>query len=361
MRSKLTKPKKRVQRAGNDHQSQSKAPKGHGHAKRDEVFDLIPAPVVVMDRDHTILNLNQTAAQAARRPLEECIGLKFWDLFDNPGCRAGTCAAAQAVRTRAVATGEARPKIQGVELPVRVVAAPRFNANHEVVGVVEVIHNASEEDRLNVEILRLVEAARAGQLSERGKIAGFESTQRELLSGINAMLEAVVTPLNVAADYVDRISKGDIPPQITDTYHGEFNTIKNNLNTLISATNDITQAAEEIAHGNLMVVVRERSAQDKLMQALISMVAGLTRTVTEIRGIAREVASARRSIRPRSTCRMAPARRPPPPRRPLPPWKKWFPISSRMRITRSRPTGSRPNPPRMRRRAESVCWEQSRR
>jgi methyl-accepting chemotaxis protein len=33
----------------------------------------------------------------------------------------------------------------------------------------------------------------------------------------------VITPLNVSAKYVDQISKGDIPPQITDTYHGDFN------------------------------------------------------------------------------------------------------------------------------------------
>ena len=270
MRSKLTKAENEVQSRGNGRQSLPAVRARRDRAKRDEVFDLIPVPVVMMDRDHTILNLNPTAAQAAGKPLEDCIGLKFWDLFDSPGCRAGTCAAAQAIRTGAVATGEARPKVQGVEMPVRVVAAPRFDAGHEVIGVVEVIHSASEENRLNLEILRLVEAARGGQLSERGRVGDFQSTQRELLEGINAMLEAVISPLNVAANYVDRISKGDLPPQITDTYHGEFNTIKNNLNALIGAMNDVTHAAEEIAQGNLTVAVRERSAQDKLMQALSS-------------------------------------------------------------------------------------------
>src|ERR1039458_6187038 len=70
----------------------------------------------------------------------------------------------------------------------------------------------------------------------------FVSVER----GVNAILDAVITPLNVAANYVDRISKGDVPSPITDTYQGEFNTIKNNLNTLIVAMNDITRAAEEI-------------------------------------------------------------------------------------------------------------------
>jgi len=68
---------------------------------------------------------------------------------------------------------------------------------------------------------------------------------------------------------VDQISKGEIPAQITDIYHGDFNLIKNNLNTLIVAMNDITSAAEEISNGNLTVTIRERSPQDKLMQALV--------------------------------------------------------------------------------------------
>ena len=292
----IAKAKTGAQQHGNDRRAVSRADSRREATGRDDIFDLIPAPVVVMDRDHTIVNLNQGAAQAAGRSVEDCIGAKFWDLFDNPGCRAGTCAAAQAMRTGAVSSGEARPLVQGKELPVRVVAAPRYDANHQVIGAVEIVHDASEENRLNLEILRLAEAASGGKLSERGRSGDFHSTQGELLKGINAMLDAVIGPLNMAADYVDRLSKGDIPPQITDTYNGDFNSIKNNLNTLIGATSEVTRAAEEIARGNPAVVVRERSAQDKLMQALISMVAGLTRTVTEVRGIAGEVASASQAI-----------------------------------------------------------------
>ena len=41
--------------------------------------------------------------------------------------------------------------------------------------------------------------------------------------GVNETLDAVIGPLNVTAGYVDRISKGDIPPKITDHYNGDFN------------------------------------------------------------------------------------------------------------------------------------------
>ena len=149
---------------------------------------------------------------------------------------------------------------------------------------------------LQKELARLTDASKEGKLAERGNQDQFQGAYAGIVRGVNAILDAVITPLNVAANYVDRISKGDVPSPITDTYQGEFNTIKNNLNTLIVAMNDVTRAAEEIAQGNLTVTVRERSAQDKLMQALIAMVAGLTRTVTDIRSIAGEVSSASQSI-----------------------------------------------------------------
>ncbi|MGA2185503.1 MAG: methyl-accepting chemotaxis protein, partial [Bryobacteraceae bacterium] len=142
----------------------------------------------------------------------------------------------------------------------------------------------------------LAKAAVEGKLATRADASKHGGDYRKIVEGVNSTLDSVIGPLNVAANHVDRISKGDIPPQITDTYQGDFNAIKNNLNTLIVAMNDITRAAEEIAHGDLTVTVRERSAQDKLMQALSSMVAGLTRTVSEIRGIAGEVASASQAI-----------------------------------------------------------------
>jgi methyl-accepting chemotaxis protein len=142
----------------------------------------------------------------------------------------------------------------------------------------------------------LSKAAVEGKLGTRADATKHQGDFRKIVQGVDDCLDAVIGPLNVAAKYVDLISKGDVPAQITDIYQGDFNTIKNNLNTLIIAMNDITKAAEEISNGNLTVVIRERSPQDKLMQALSAMVSGLTRTVSNIRTIAGEVAAASQSI-----------------------------------------------------------------
>jgi len=145
-------------------------------------------------------------------------------------------------------------------------------------------------------LVRVTNAAKEGKLTERAHPDLVQGAYADIARGVNAILDAVIEPLNVSAKYVELISKGDIPAQITDTYYGDFNAIKNNLNVLIVAMNDITNAAEEIANGNLTVSLRERSPQDKLMQALSSMVGGLTQTVSDIRAIAGEVSAASQSI-----------------------------------------------------------------
>jgi methyl-accepting chemotaxis protein len=173
--------------------------------------------------------------------------------------------------------------------------AQTYKGDHEKMK--QAVNNvATALQGLQQELARLSEAANAGQLSERGRHDKFQGAYAEIVRGVNSVLDAVIAPLNVAANYVDRISKGDIPSQITDTYQGDFNTIKTNLNMLVVAMNDITRAAEEISRGNLTVSIQERSQHDKLMQALHTMVSDLTRTVSEIRTIAGEVSSASQAI-----------------------------------------------------------------
>jgi methyl-accepting chemotaxis protein len=145
-------------------------------------------------------------------------------------------------------------------------------------------------------LVRLTDAAKEGNLAERGHPELVPGAYADIVRGVNALLDAVIAPLNVSAKYVEQISKGDIPAPITDVYHGDFNLIKNNLNTLIEAMNEITTAAQQISSGNLTVELKERSPEDKLMRALTTMVGGLTRTVAEIRAIAGEVSAASQSI-----------------------------------------------------------------
>jgi methyl-accepting chemotaxis protein len=137
----------------------------------------------------------------------------------------------------------------------------------------------------------LIQSAGAGNLAVRADDSRHQGDFRKIVTGFNQTLDAIITPLTMSAEYVERISTGDMPPIITDTYHGDFNTIKNNLNVLIEALNRITASAREIAQGNLMVELRERSYNDEMMKALITMVSQLISVIGDVKTAADNVAA----------------------------------------------------------------------
>ena len=137
----------------------------------------------------------------------------------------------------------------------------------------------------------LAKAAVDGKLATRADASKHQGDFQKIVAGVNDTLDAVIGPLNVAAEYVDRISKGDMPKIISDNYNGDFNDIKNNLNVLIEATNGITENAKKVSHGNLMVELKKRSENDDLMESLAAMVAKLKEVVMEVQSAADNVAS----------------------------------------------------------------------
>ncbi|MFZ6031123.1 MAG: methyl-accepting chemotaxis protein [Chloroflexota bacterium] len=98
---------------------------------------------------------------------------------------------------------------------------------------------------------RLTQAAVDGKLSTRGDASKFRGGYREIVQGVNNTLDAVIGPLNVAAEYMERIAKGNIPQPISDTYHGDFNEIKNSLNTCIAAVNLLVADADLLARAGV--------------------------------------------------------------------------------------------------------------
>lgn len=135
---------------------------------------------------------------------------------------------------------------------------------------------------INNEIKTLVDSAVSGKLSIRGNPEAINFEFREIVVGINATLDAVIKPLNVAATYVDRISKGDIPEKITEQYQGDFNAIKDNLNQCIEATNmlitDANKLAAAAAEGRLDV----RAEADKHYGHFRKVVEGMNNTLENV-------------------------------------------------------------------------------
>jgi methyl-accepting chemotaxis protein len=126
------------------------------------------------------------------------------------------------------------------------IAANFRQINHSLHSCIEAIHALVDDAGM------LADAAVEGRLSTRVDVSKHGGDFAKVVEGMNRTLDSVIDPLNMAALYVNRISKGDIPDKNTDIYNGDFNDIKNNLNTCIDAVNALiedtrmlTEAARE--------------------------------------------------------------------------------------------------------------------
>jgi len=109
---------------------------------------------------------------------------------------------------------------------------------------------------LNDEIQMLIVAVTEGKLDVRADSAGYSGAWNGMITGMNGLVDAFVAPINVTAEYVERISKGDIPQKITDTYLGDFNEIKNNLNNCIDVMNGLLNET------NMLIEATQRGQLD---------------------------------------------------------------------------------------------------
>jgi methyl-accepting chemotaxis protein len=134
------------------------------------------------------------------------------------------------------------------------------------------------------EAKRLSEAAVEGKLQTRGNPDLVSLEFRPIVEGVNATLDAVIGPLNVAAEYVDRISKGDIPAKITDTYHGDFNEIKNNLNQCIDAVNALVADAAMLSKAAMDGKLATRADATKHQGDFQKVVKGVNDTLDAVIG-----------------------------------------------------------------------------
>ncbi|MFM8322886.1 MAG: methyl-accepting chemotaxis protein [Chloroflexota bacterium] len=148
----------------------------------------------------------------------------------------------------------------------------------------------------------LNQAAMDGRLSARGNPAKFKGAFRQVIEGMNNTLEGVIVPINAAAAYVDSISRGEVPPQISQRYYGDFDVLKENLNRmgqrLREMLNSIAANASDLnsAAAEILASTTQQASGASEQSAAISQT---TTTVQEMKtiteqasGQAQEVASA---------------------------------------------------------------------
>ncbi len=143
---------------------------------------------------------------------------------------------------------------------------------------------------LTVETNRLAAWARDGALTQRGDAHRFDGAFRDLVQGMNQMMDAVAAPISASAEALQRLASRDMSVRMDGAYQGQYATIKDALNqateNLDEALSGVATAAREVADASGQI----RTGSETLA-ASASAQAG---SLEEIGGALQELASSAR-------------------------------------------------------------------
>jgi len=230
-------------------------------------LDCMPAPAMIIDNDFNVLYINELGAKVGGKVASQVVGSKCYDHFKTGDCKTPDCACYQAITGGRQATREsAAHPLPGLDLDISYTGVPIKDAAGKVIGVFEVV----------TDLTAVKTAARQAK-----KVADYQEHETAKL-----------------VDGLDKLSRGDLEFVLAteaaddDTRGAKatFDAIATAVNTSVAATRKISEAAKQVADGDLTVQIRERSEHDELMLALRAMVEKLSEVVTEVKAAADNVA-----------------------------------------------------------------------
>jgi methyl-accepting chemotaxis protein len=153
--------------------------------------------------------------------------------------------------------------------------------------------------QLTNELQKLIQDAKNGLLDNRGDADKFEGVYREIISGFNQTLDAIILPIQDGARALEIMSTGDFTVRVQADYKGQHRKIADSINRLgesvskllrevidatqatSSAASQISSSSEELASGSqeLSSQVHEiASAVEQMTSTIIQTTKSTTRT-----------------------------------------------------------------------------------
>ena len=135
---------------------------------------------------------------------------------------------------------------------------------------------------INGQIKALVDAAAAGDFKARGDAMRFTCEFKDMIEGLNRLMEISDVGLGEVSRILDALAKGDLTQRIDGSYQGTFGKLQDDSNTTVArlrevvggikqATDSINTAAKEIAAGNADLSSRTEEQASSLEETSSSM------------------------------------------------------------------------------------------
>lgn len=205
-------------------------------ARLKQALDSATAPVLVTDSELSVIYQNRAAAELFQRletPLRNaCPNFSAATLVGNSICQFDTNnGVSQASLEQLQATLTHQTLFE--EIILQQIFSPIIDDNGERIGMV--VEWQDRTDRLAVEdqIQAVVDAALAGDLSQRLPMEGKEGFFLMLGERMNALVEICENVINDTVRVFGALSRYDLTEQVSGDYRGSFAEVKENANRTV--------------------------------------------------------------------------------------------------------------------------------
>ncbi len=131
---------------------------------------------------------------------------------------------------------------------------------------------------------QLSRASVEGQLTVRADPTKHQGEYRRIIEGVNSTLDSVVGPLTAAAANVEQIAAGRLPEPISDEWRGDFNRLKQNLNTATASVKALVTDAAMLADAGVAGRLEVRADGSRHQGDFKRIVEGVNATLDAIIG-----------------------------------------------------------------------------
>jgi|GEM_PF-806183 len=146
-------------------------------------------------------------------------------------------------------------------------------------------------ESLLAEVNYLINEANEGRLQSRAKTESFSGAWNKLLTSLNSLLDAVVTPIHESSEILETMSTGDLSIRMEGDYKGDYlllkeriNLVAISLNDALSEVNSSIQATASAAH-QISSSTEEMAAgsgeQTQQVNDIAAAVEEMTKTILE--------------------------------------------------------------------------------
>ncbi len=136
--------------------------------------------------------------------------------------------------------------------------------------------------RLVTETHSLSTSVREGRLNRRGDAEAFQGGFKDLIKGLNQLVDAFVDPIEVVQEYLGRIADGDIPQPVRKEYQGDFNRIKDSINRNVEAINNLVAEVDGLVGAAIEGQLSKRADESSYQGDFRKIVAGVNTLLDKV-------------------------------------------------------------------------------